>query len=103
MHTQQALAMLNGSSLGGSTIKVALDQTSIDGTKLIVTGVPPGIEWQELKDHFGQIGKVAFAGIQQGGKGGSKGFPTLGKGGNDFLHNLHSALATLGLTAPNRG
>jgi len=100
---QIALTALNGSYLGGARIYVQTDADSQDGSKLIVTGVPPGIEWQELKDHFGQIGKVAFAGIQQGGKGGSKGLPTLGKGGNDFLHNLHSALATLGLTAPNRG
>merc|ERR1712048_1062127 len=69
-----AVKTLNGSTLGGATIKVTLDQKSQDSSKLIVSGIPPGIEWQELKDHFKPIGTVAFAEVRgKGGKGG-KGF-----------------------------
>merc|ERR1719401_40032 len=59
-----------------------MDSRSQDGSRLLVTGIPPGIEWQELKDHFGAIGRVAFVNtIDQGGKSkGAKGGKGDGKG-----------------------
>lgn len=59
---RQALSM-DGTMLNGSKIGLSLDPTSKDSTKLIVTGLPAGIEWQELKDHFAQIGDLAFVNI----------------------------------------
>merc|ERR1719162_2971755 len=47
--------------------------TSQDGSKLIVKGIPPGVEWQELKDHFASLGQVAFADVKGAGKGKHKG------------------------------
>jgi RNA recognition motif-containing protein len=67
---QQAMAALQGSSMGGSEISISADSSSKDGTKLIVTGVPPGSGWQELKDHFKQAGlPIAYAGISAGSSG----------------------------------
>merc|ERR1719221_1657492 len=80
-HTRQAMATLNGSSLQGFRITLQLDQTSKDGTKLIVYGLAPGIEWQEMKDHFAQIGVVAYANVTSRGPGSAKGG---GKGGGKF-------------------
>jgi RNA recognition motif-containing protein len=68
-HAQQALQMLNGSILGGSPIFIEFDQRSRDATRLIIHEIPAGIEWQELKDHFKQIGTVAFSDIKGSGKG----------------------------------
>mmetsp|Transcript_12889 Transcript_12889/g.22272 ORF Transcript_12889/g.22272 Transcript_12889/m.22272 type:complete len:416 (-) Transcript_12889:66-1313(-) len=59
-----ALTSMNGSFLGGGRIFIQTDPTSHDGTKLIVRGVQPGVEWQELKDHFGSVGTVAFCTIK---------------------------------------
>lgn len=74
-HTAQAIQSLNGSSIKGGQITVQLDPRSKDGTKLVVSGIPAGLHWKAVKDHFGQIGTVAFAGPkdESGGKGG-KGF-----------------------------
>merc|ERR1719464_616561 len=72
-HTQLAMTQLNGSVLGGAQIWVRLDANSKDGTRLIVSGIPSHVQWQELKDHFATIGQVAFAEIRKGkgkGKGG---------------------------------
>lgn len=71
-HAQQAVTELNGSRLGGGKISVTQDMKSQDGSKLIVKGIPPGIEWQELKDHFASIGQVAFADVKGAGKGKNK-------------------------------
>merc|ERR1719401_2801370 len=70
-HTMQALQMLNNSNLKGSNITVEMDPKSQDGTKLVVSGIPAGLQWQELKDHFSPIGTVAYAGVKDaaGGKG----------------------------------
>merc|ERR1719491_2760848 len=73
MHAQMAVSDLNGSTFSGSTITVRLDTKSKDGTKLVVEGVPSGTEWQELKDHFSQMGTVAFAGVKGAAKGNGKG------------------------------
>merc|ERR1719287_474262 len=61
LHAQQALQQLNGSALGGSQIFVQASPGSQDGTKLLVRGLTAATQWQELKDHFGVIGTVAFA------------------------------------------
>ena len=34
------------------TLSVGWDPTSADGSKVVVTGIPAGVAWQELKDHF---------------------------------------------------
>jgi len=60
---QVAVEKLSGSFLHGAALAVELDVSSKDGSKLFVHGIPTGCQWQELKDHFGQIGQVAFAGI----------------------------------------
>jgi len=81
---QVAVASFNGSMLGGAEIEVKLDMNSQDGSKVVVKGIPPGLDWQELKDHFGTIGRVAFCDVKGGkgkGKGGKGGF---GGGGGGF-------------------
>merc|ERR1712232_767701 len=60
-HAQLAINTLNGTQIGGSSIFVMAAPNSQDGTKLMVQGLPNGCQWQELKDHFAQIGSVAFA------------------------------------------
>jgi len=73
---QVALETLNGSILGGAVLSLQADSESHDGTKLIVKGVPFGIGWQDLKDHFSAAGLVAFTEISEqvdGGKGKGKG------------------------------
>eukprot|EP00928_Gymnodinium_smaydae_P026553 TRINITY_DN20817_c0_g1_i2.p1 TRINITY_DN20817_c0_g1~~TRINITY_DN20817_c0_g1_i2.p1 ORF type:complete len:348 (+),score=102.70 TRINITY_DN20817_c0_g1_i2:78-1121(+) len=64
-HAQIALQALQGSSLGGNNIHIEVASGSQDGTKLHVMKLGPGVEWQELKDHFGQIGTVAFAQVHK--------------------------------------
>merc|ERR1740123_498833 len=66
---QSAVASLNQSWLCGCQITVALDPNSKDGAKLLVSGVGPGTGWQELKDHFGQVGAVAFTKVNEAGQG----------------------------------
>merc|ERR1719343_137210 len=44
-HAQAALQMLNGTQLNGSTISIAADFNSQDGTKLRITGIAPGTPW----------------------------------------------------------
>jgi len=56
-----ALDGLNGSFLKGKEITVVLDSNCSDGTKLMVHGLAPGVAWQELKDHFAQVGTVVHA------------------------------------------
>merc|ERR1712151_1421811 len=67
-----------------------LDPHSKDNTRLIVTGIPPGMEWQELKDHFKPIGRVAHANVKGGSGKGGKG----GKGGGET--ELLQTLAGMG-------
>merc|ERR550532_162820 len=40
--------------------------SSHDGTKLVVYGLPVGVQWQQLKDHFAQCGLVNFANLGGG-------------------------------------
>merc|ERR1719356_1209341 len=77
-----AVTMLNGAQMLGSILQVNLHPGSQDGTKLQVSGIPPGAAWQELKDLFGSCGTVMHADVAPVGgsfsKGsGAKGFPTV--------------------------
>lgn len=56
-----AVQTLNGGQMSGSTLSVQLHGGSKDGTKLQVSGIPPGAAWQELKDLFGSCGTVMHA------------------------------------------
>merc|ERR1719401_380178 len=60
---QKAL-QLNGSELKGSIIDVDMDQYSKDGTKIVVSGIPPGVQWIELKEHFLVAGPVVYAAVK---------------------------------------
>merc|ERR1712008_39943 len=60
---ETAVEELNGTILGGSPLHVQVDETSKDRTKVICYGLASNIEWQDLKDHFSQIGPVAFCEI----------------------------------------
>lgn len=104
-----AVTTLDQSWLGGGQVNVHLDPSSKDGAKLLVTEIPPGVEWQELKDHFGQVGKVAFADLirppgTKGAKGGimrpggAKGFGVMAGGfGGCQNPQLHAELNASGL------
>lgn len=50
--TQTALQTLNGATFMDSTIELQEDPRSQDGSKIMVTNLPAGIEWQELKEFF---------------------------------------------------
>ncbi|CAK0833571.1 unnamed protein product [Prorocentrum cordatum] len=82
-HAQLALKTLNGSQLGTSQIFISLDQWSTDKTKLLITGIAPGTDWQELKDHFASMGTIAYADVHKlgGKKGGGKGWDAWGAQG----------------------
>lgn len=60
---RSAVQLFDNTTFLGHVLKVALDPTSQDGTKVIVTHMPPGIAWQELKDHFIQVGEVHYTNI----------------------------------------
>lgn len=60
-HAMQAAWQMASVPLGNGVLSVRMDPRSSDGTKISITGIPPGIEWQELKDCFGQLGPVVYA------------------------------------------
>eukprot|EP00401_Gymnodinium_catenatum_P026638 CAMPEP_0117510154 /NCGR_PEP_ID=MMETSP0784-20121206/27844_1 /TAXON_ID=39447 /ORGANISM="" /LENGTH=839 /DNA_ID=CAMNT_0005305783 /DNA_START=111 /DNA_END=2626 /DNA_ORIENTATION=+ len=60
---QRAVQLLDKSVVLGQSIQVALDPHAWDGTKVVVTNMPAGLAWQELKDHFSQAGQVHYANI----------------------------------------
>merc|ERR1719487_1892118 len=91
---QRAADTLNGSQIGGATITVEMDPNSKDGTRIKVAGVPKGADWQEVKDHFGQIGRVAFADIKGRGKGNPLGLPVNGICRYEDPNNASLAVAT---------
>eukprot|EP00421_Protoceratium_reticulatum_P070185 CAMPEP_0168421054 /NCGR_PEP_ID=MMETSP0228-20121227/33085_1 /TAXON_ID=133427 /ORGANISM="Protoceratium reticulatum, Strain CCCM 535 (=CCMP 1889)" /LENGTH=515 /DNA_ID=CAMNT_0008434953 /DNA_START=22 /DNA_END=1565 /DNA_ORIENTATION=- len=66
---QRAYQVLDNSVLMGVQIRIVPDTHSQDGTKVLVYNMPPGIGWQELKDHFSQVGTVCFASIARKGLG----------------------------------
>mmetsp|Transcript_108702 Transcript_108702/g.307438 ORF Transcript_108702/g.307438 Transcript_108702/m.307438 type:complete len:445 (-) Transcript_108702:203-1537(-) len=70
---RQAMLLLDGTNLHGYQLSLQMDNSSKDGTKLIVYGLAPGIQWQEIKDHFSQVGTVAFANITGVLPGGGQG------------------------------
>merc|ERR1719253_2475569 len=49
--------------MNGSQIEVAQDPRSADGRRLMVSNIPSEAAWQEIKDHFGTVGKVEFADV----------------------------------------
>jgi len=63
-HAWEAQQRIDGTVFEGGMLSVKLDASSKDGTKVLVSGIAQGICWQELKDHFSQIGTVSFAGIK---------------------------------------
>lgn len=67
MHCQMAVNQLTGHILRGSRIQVELDRSGLPHSlsKVCVTGLAPGTEWQEMKDLFQSIGPVAFARVNQ--------------------------------------
>lgn len=111
-HVQAAMESLQGSVLGGSVLQLTLD-SSQEREKIIVTGLPAGIEWQELKDHFNQVGQVGYCHVNgpkgkgKGVKGGAKGAGAKGagagvKGGATFGKGGQVAGLPAGLTVlPN--
>uniref|UniRef100_A0A7S1RY35 RRM domain-containing protein n=1 Tax=Alexandrium catenella TaxID=2925 RepID=A0A7S1RY35_ALECA len=72
-HALEAVRQLDGSHFLGASIRVHLDALSKDGTKIVVSGIPFGAEWLELKYHFSSVGLVTFADV--------KGRPPKGEGG----------------------
>jgi len=66
---QMAVQRLNNSTIGTGTITVQLDPSSPDGVKVLVSNIAPGINWQEVKDHFAQVGAVAFCQVNKPGEG----------------------------------
>jgi len=62
-----AIERLDGSELSGYTLSVVPHQKTQDGTKVLVSGLGAGVEWQDLKDHFQQVGKVVFTAIKKSG------------------------------------
>lgn len=81
---QVALQRLNGTELGGTRVFVQLDAYARDGSRLFVTGLSTSTGWQDLKDHFAVIGRVAFAGVHSKGMGkggGASWWPGGGRGG----------------------
>ncbi|CAE7596014.1 unnamed protein product, partial [Symbiodinium pilosum] len=43
---QAAIATLDGTTLLGAQINVIADARSQDGTKLLISNLPAGVEWQ---------------------------------------------------------
>lgn len=83
---QQAIALLNGSTFQNSTISVVQDGGCRDGSRVLVFGVPPDAERQDMKVHFEQAGRVEFCGWKGKGKGKDKAFDKgCGKGPGKFL------------------
>jgi len=62
-----AIEHFNGRQFKGHTLSVAPDSASKDGSKIIVTNVPPFTRWQELKDMFSACGTVAYARVHPAG------------------------------------
>merc|ERR1712160_112876 len=61
-HAEQAIAQFNQTVFHGATITVQQHTSNNPrGTRLLVSGLPPGTSWRDLKDSFGYIGPIAFA------------------------------------------
>lgn len=70
---QRALKEMNGEVVNGNQVFVMADQTSKDGSKLLVTGLAPGTDWKEVKEQFSAVGPVAFCQVKSGPEGGAGG------------------------------
>jgi RNA recognition motif-containing protein len=64
VHAEQAISQLAGSSITGTQISVEIDTSCPDGSRVLVRGIPLGTSWGVLKEHFSQVGPVAFAGYR---------------------------------------
>lgn len=62
---QAALQLLDGSEFGGSKLQVQFDPSSMDGCKLLISNIPPGVSGRDLANHCAVAGEVPFASIQQ--------------------------------------
>lgn len=62
---QLAVERLHGSRFQGYTLAVAPHHRARDATKLLVSGFGAGVRWQDLRDYFGQVGKVSYAALAQ--------------------------------------
>jgi len=62
-----AVKELDGSQWKGRTIKVAPHHNTKDGTKVVVTVLAASFEWKDLKEYFGQVGRVEFLAFGQKG------------------------------------
>lgn len=64
-----AFQLLQGSAMeGGGQIQIQMDPASKDRTKLLISNLPAGTGWQDLKDHFNQTGApVAYSGVNPPG------------------------------------
>lgn len=91
-HAKQALAMLDRTTLQGHQISILPDGLSKDGTKLLVTGLAPSTQWQEVKDHFGKIGPVAFCDVKAAVKGGCGGCKGTFKGRSMDMHMMFAMM-----------
>jgi len=69
----QAVEQFDNRLMMGQYISVALDPA--DSTKVLVTSMPAGIAWQELKDHFAEAGEVHYANIGRSAGRSSGGSP----------------------------
>merc|ERR1712224_627063 len=90
----------------GQYISVKLDPG--DNTKVLVTSMPAGIAWQELKDHFGEAGGVHYANIRSTEHFKGKGIktvraPSVGKSfGEPFAANgFHGGSVSYGGGGPS--
>merc|ERR1740129_1845208 len=64
----QAALSMSGTFLGEYMIDIRLHPGSKDGTKLAISNLPPGFEWQELKDFFATAGlRPSFCNTTSGG------------------------------------
>jgi len=65
-HAELAASRLNGITMGGGSLRCKLDRESQEaGPMVIVTGVPVAVDMNEVKNSFGQIGKLTFCKIKE--------------------------------------
>eukprot|EP00927_Polykrikos_kofoidii_P076068 TRINITY_DN7279_c0_g1_i1.p1 TRINITY_DN7279_c0_g1~~TRINITY_DN7279_c0_g1_i1.p1 ORF type:complete len:859 (+),score=135.60 TRINITY_DN7279_c0_g1_i1:328-2577(+) len=60
---QRAAQVLDKSLLMGQPINVSMDPHSLDGTKVVITNMPAGCHWSDVREHFSQIGPIHYANI----------------------------------------
>jgi len=91
---RQAL-QLDGSVCAGHVVSVKLHERSSDGTKVIVSGLPEGVDWLLIKEHFSQAGPVAFAGMRKGKGKGKHQAPVIGQVRYDSAAEAEKAMTML--------